>query len=491
MEFPISLIKRKLFWAVIMYVGLLIWSGVYRYNRPEPALPPDRKAILVNAIEGDTALERKIRFTYKDYERNEQEKLPVVMVHGSPGSAGAFDGLAKLLNGRRIVSVDLPGFGTSEMDIPDYSIDAHAKYLAELMDQLEIEKAHFVGFSLGGGVIMHLYENEPGKVESVSFVASIGVQEYELLGDFYANRIVHAGQLALFWGLKELTPHFGIFDGMAYSYARNFYDTDQRPLRRILQKIDKPFQIIHGKQDPLVPVEAAREHARIVPQSEYHELDDDHFFVFLRPELIDEKLKDFWNSVESGTAKTRAAADPKRIEQSKLPMENKILRAIGPTAFVFFLLLVFVVFLNEDFAFVLGGILAAQGRFGLLFAIVACVFGSWLSVIVLTLLGRKFVKAQPEGMVQSFVRGRYFGFRFIEYFRAGRGQDRYWKRVVGFLGSALVTCIALTSLAFFVSKWLAEFRMIDPNETLSMLIVLPLFILPGFLYHLYQRWYAG
>ena len=54
---------------------------------------------------------------------------------------------------RRLISVDLPGFGDSEGSIPDYSIRAHSKYLIELLEKLQIEKAHFVGFSLGGGVI--------------------------------------------------------------------------------------------------------------------------------------------------------------------------------------------------------------------------------------------------------------------------------------------------------------------------------------------------
>ena len=55
---------------------------------------------------------------------------------------------------------------------------------------------------------------------------------------------------------------------LAISYARNFYDSDQRPLREILARYERPMLVLHGKRDALVPVEAAVEHARIVPQAQ-------------------------------------------------------------------------------------------------------------------------------------------------------------------------------------------------------------------------------
>ena len=66
-------------------------------------------------------------------------------------------------------------------------------------------------------------------------LSSIGVQEMELLGYYPLNHAVHGAQLAALWLLHRAVPHFGALTHFPLDlpYARNFYDTDQRPLRGI------------------------------------------------------------------------------------------------------------------------------------------------------------------------------------------------------------------------------------------------------------------
>ena len=59
----------------------------------------------------------------------------VVLIHGSPGSKRDFAAVKdRLALHRRVIVPDLPGFGRSERDVPDYSIRAHAFYLLQLLD---------------------------------------------------------------------------------------------------------------------------------------------------------------------------------------------------------------------------------------------------------------------------------------------------------------------------------------------------------------------
>jgi hypothetical protein len=101
-------------------------------------------------------------------------------------------------------------------------------------------------------------------------VSAIGVQEMELLGDYHVNHSVHGLQLAGLRTLQIALPRFGSWNrsDLGIPYARNFYDSDQRPLRGILKEYGGPMLFLHGDHDPLVPVEAANEPARLVPQSE-------------------------------------------------------------------------------------------------------------------------------------------------------------------------------------------------------------------------------
>ena len=55
--------------------------------------------------------------------------------------------------------------------------------------------------------------------------------------------------------------------------------------------------ILHGAGDPLVPVEAARTHHQLVPQSELRVLDGDHFMAFEHPEALIQPLETFLRRV--------------------------------------------------------------------------------------------------------------------------------------------------------------------------------------------------
>ena len=60
-------------------------------------------------------------------------------MHGSPGSGEVLGELASLLSPHfRVIVPDLPGFGASTRDLPDYSFRAHGEYLIELLDALHI-----------------------------------------------------------------------------------------------------------------------------------------------------------------------------------------------------------------------------------------------------------------------------------------------------------------------------------------------------------------
>ena len=69
-------------------------------------------------------------------------------------------------------------------------------------------RAHFIAYSLGGGVALEFYRLAPERVESLTLLSSIGVQELELLGDYHLNHALYALQLGFFKLLQEGVPHF-------------------------------------------------------------------------------------------------------------------------------------------------------------------------------------------------------------------------------------------------------------------------------------------
>ncbi|MEO5822229.1 MAG: alpha/beta hydrolase [Vicinamibacteraceae bacterium] len=262
------------------------------------------------------------------------ERPPVLLLHGSPGGRFDFHGITEALaRDRCVIAPDLPGFGGSTRNVPDYSVDAHAAYVEALLDSLAVPRAHVVGFSMGGGVAIALAARHPERVASLTLLSGLGVQEQELFGRYWVNHAVHGLQLATFWLLTEATPHFGAFDGlfMGLEYARNFYDTDQRPLRPALIAFEKPALIYHGRHDFLVPYAAALEHQRLLPQSVLVTSEGDHFDTFMRPQEVAAALVPFLVAVDRGERPTRATAPPARRVEAGRPYTGPVGTAhMGP-----------------------------------------------------------------------------------------------------------------------------------------------------------------
>jgi pimeloyl-ACP methyl ester carboxylesterase/membrane protein DedA with SNARE-associated domain len=475
-----DLLGRRWVWLVGVYLLLLFASVVVRSMRAEQSLSADKKEVTVSAVHSDKLLEHKpVRFAYQEFlPPQETRTLPIILIHGSPGDSSVLTDLAKdLSRERRVIVPDLPGFGDSTREIPDYSFRAHAFYIRQLADELKLEKFHALGFSMGGGVVLTLNELEPNRIASTTMLSAIGVQEYELLGDYYLNHILHGIQLAALWSVRELTPHFGYFDRVIFGvpYARNFFDSDQRPLRDTLQTIESPFLIVHGKRDPLVPVSAAREHFRLVPNSEYQELDDNHFMAFMRPEKIAPIVAAFLAKVESGAAKTRSNAEGQRIVDADAPFVREMTMADGSTAFVFFLTLVLATFISDDLTVLIAGALAGQGRISLTLAITACLVGVFIGDILVYLTGRWFGRSavrraplrwfvkessleratvwlEKNGFSAIFISRFVPALRLPLYFAAGTAATNFWTYALFFLIADLMYVPLLVGATWWFSS---------------------------------------
>lgn len=388
--------RRRRPWRAlgILWLVALAVSHVVRSSREAPALPQGLSSIELTPLSGEEAAPAgtpPVRLAWAEDGSPEDRRPPVLMLHGSPGGRSDLRLVAERLGGRRCLRPDLPGFGASSRDLPDTSVRAHARYALEWLDALAIERVHVVGFSMGGGVALELSGLAPGHVASLTLLSAIGVQELELLGDHDLNRALHGLQLAAFWALTELVPHFGALDHafLGIDYARNFFDTDQRPLRARLLAWDGPVRIVHGERDPLVPFAAALEHRRLVPQAELEVHPEGHFLVWQHPEEIAEGLEGFLARVEAGTAATRADVDPAALARAAQPFDPRSVPPLsGFSAALILVLLALSTLITEDLTCIAAGALVAGGRLGLVAASGACFVGILIGDVLLFLAGR-------------------------------------------------------------------------------------------------------
>ena len=238
---------------------------------------------------------------YLTFGPGESDQPPVILIHGSPGQAHNFDALGPELArlGRRAYAIDLPGFGDSSTWLRDYSARTQARRVLDFMDAEGIERAHVVGWSSGGAVALNIAEiaSETDRIATVTLLSAIACQETEGSGDYYFEHAKYAAGYFFIGFLPNYIPHFGLFgqnvDRLAF--IRSFWDTDQRPIRAIMESLGTPTLILHGRNDPLVSDWAAERHHELIPTSRLIMTPYSHFMPFLQAQETAGYLGEFFD----------------------------------------------------------------------------------------------------------------------------------------------------------------------------------------------------
>jgi len=219
---------------------------------------------------------------------------PIVFVHGLGGSwQNWLENLPRAAQERRVIAVDLPGFGTSPMPTEEISISLYARLVKELLELLGIESAVIVGNSMGGFVGAEICIHYPGFVERLVLAAACGISTRSLrrrptLTVFSVGGLISAATLARSRAvvrrprlrhpiLATVIRHPSriradlLFQIMPSSNRPGFmpalealleYDFTDR-----LGEIGCPTLLVWGREDILVPVEDADEYERLIPDA--------------------------------------------------------------------------------------------------------------------------------------------------------------------------------------------------------------------------------
>lgn len=101
--------------------------------------------------------------------------LPILLVHGLPGSAASWSGVAEWLSDRHeLILPDLLGFGASDKPTSLASLHAagQAEALGHLLDELGLERIAVVGHDFGGPVAVYLAGRYPERVTQLALFAT-------------------------------------------------------------------------------------------------------------------------------------------------------------------------------------------------------------------------------------------------------------------------------------------------------------------------------
>jgi pimeloyl-ACP methyl ester carboxylesterase len=173
-----------------------------------------------------------------------------------------------------LIAPEHPGYGETEM--PEWldGFDDLVIHYDTLLDALELERVHLVGYSLGGWIAAELAVFHPRRFDSLTLITPIGLRiPGKPLGDVFAmdperlfmtmfNDPANAAQvLPDIESLDEIEHQFG----EAATLARLAWNPRFDPkLERRLARVTCPTLVVRAEHDRMVPDEMAERYAELI-----------------------------------------------------------------------------------------------------------------------------------------------------------------------------------------------------------------------------------
>ena len=256
------------------------------------------------------------------------EGPPLVFVHGLIERWTHWvEQLSTFASSHRVIAMDLPGFGHSQMPEEKISVSLYARIIEKLLETLEISAAAFVGHSMGGFTSVELAINFPERVERLALVSPAGLSTYNnardlrvvaqmrrfrrIVDPYHARVATHADLFARRPRLRLLEPttHIvarhsdrlpapfvaefvrglgapGYIEGMEANFNYDYRDR--------LGEIACPTLIVWGDRDRVVSAKDADLYEQLIPNSRKVIFGDTgHLAMIERPARFNALLEEF------------------------------------------------------------------------------------------------------------------------------------------------------------------------------------------------------
>ena len=163
---------KYLKWTMLIIVVVIVGASLALLQFDIPAEEVD--ALYTNEESEFMVLDNGARVHYRD--EGNPDGPPLVLIHGSNASLHTWELWAADLGDQfRIVSMDLQGHGlTGTVPDNDYSIDAMARLVDEVVTRLGIDRFSLAGSSMGGTTAWTYAVQHPDRLNALILVGSSG-----------------------------------------------------------------------------------------------------------------------------------------------------------------------------------------------------------------------------------------------------------------------------------------------------------------------------
>lgn len=200
-------------------------------------------------------------------------KGPVLLcVHGWMHDAGTFKQLTDSLSEKyRVVALDLPNFGKSQITIDLITLKDYATFLQSFVQKLGITDYTYIGHSMGGQIGMYGVGSKLLDPSRLILIASSGIRDTRRFSKLFMKSMsVVFGRITP----KRLKAKFYNAIGSDYNpdlsdvHKKIIAQTLQADVQEIAKEITVPTLLIYGSDDTSTPVWMGKKLARLIAGSE-------------------------------------------------------------------------------------------------------------------------------------------------------------------------------------------------------------------------------
>jgi pimeloyl-ACP methyl ester carboxylesterase len=269
------------------------------------------------------------------------DREPVVLVHGLGGQwQNWLENLPRIARERRVIALDLPGFGLTPMPRDRITISGYGRFVDAFCRTLGLTEVALVGNSMGGYITAEIAIQFPSRVSRLVLVSAAGVSSADVAHapiltagraataltaygaarqrEFAARPLARHMTLALVARHPRLLKADFAYEGFYKGAGKPGFNDALRAcldydFRDRLPDVRVPTLIVWGEKDAIIPARDANEFERLIADSRKVVMrDTGHVPMAERPKAFDDVLLGFLD--ETGPAE----------EQERVPGESQV-----------------------------------------------------------------------------------------------------------------------------------------------------------------------
>jgi pimeloyl-ACP methyl ester carboxylesterase len=247
---------------------------------------------------------------------------PMVFVHGLGGQwQNWLENLPRAALERRVIALDLPGFGSTPMPSDKITIPGYGRCVDSLCDKLGLGRVDIVGNSMGGYIAAEVAIQFPQRIDQLLLVSAAGITS----ADVARRPIYTAGRIATAMtaygsaqyraiASRPKTRHMALalvarhpsllradlaYEGFIKGAGRPGFEAGlhaclEYDFRDRLPDIRQPTLIVWGEKDSIIPVRDAHEFERLISDSRKVVMKDTgHIPMAERPGAFNDVMMEF------------------------------------------------------------------------------------------------------------------------------------------------------------------------------------------------------